>query len=482
MTKNKIITKKIIPVILSGGTGSRLWPLSRASYPKQYLPIKNNDSLSFLQETVKRVSQNEDVDDPIVICNEEHRFIVAEQLRKIDVHCKSILLEPCGRNTAPAITIAAIKAIQNVVDPTLLVLPSDHLIKNLEEFNRVLNPAIECCDLGKLVTFGIVPDQPETGYGYIESEKILDPTRLRGEKIIRFIEKPDKDCAEKFILEKRFSWNSGIFLFKASIFIKEIKKRYPEIYELCKKSLSTKLYDLDFQRLEKSYFSLCPNISIDNAIMENTDLGVVFPLNVGWSDIGSWQSMWDVSDKNDLGNVISGNVITKDVKNSYLRSDSRLIVGIGLENLIIIESDDAILIAKKSDSQKVKEIVQYLVSKNDDTAIRHKTVFRPWGNYMSLAQGNSWQVKKILVMPKQSLSLQMHNHRTEHWIIVDGTAVVEIDGNTKILNKNESTYIPLGSKHRLSNNSEKNLVLIEVQSGNYLGEDDIIRFEDKYGR
>ena len=476
------MTKNILPVILSGGTGSRLWPLSRASYPKQYLKINDQDSLSFLQETVKRVTFNKDVDDPIIICNEEHRFIVAEQLRNIEVNYKSILLEPFGRNTAPAATLAALKAMENGQDPNLLVLPSDHLFKNLEHFDRVLDSAIKYCEGGKLVTFGIMPNKPETGYGYIESEEILDDKKLKGEKILRFIEKPNKELAKKFILEKRFSWNSGIFLFKASVFINEIKKRNLDIYQLCKKSLSTNLFDLDFQRLEKTFFSLCPNISIDNAIMEKTDLGVVLPLNAGWSDIGSWQSMWEVSKKNESENVIYGNVLANNVSNSYLRSSERLIVGIGLQDLIVIETIDAILVAKKGQDQEVKNIVNYLEEKGKSEANTHKTIYRPWGKYTSIASGKNWQVKEIIVKTGESLSLQLHKHRTEHWINVVGKALVEINGEEKILDKNESTYIPIGSKHRLTNIGDDHLIIIEVQSGHYLGEDDIIRFQDKYGR
>ena len=478
----KFKSKKIIPVILAGGSGSRLWPLSRASYPKQYLPIKSRDSLSFFQETVRRVSQNKNIDDPIIICNEEHRFIVAEQLRNIGINYKSILLEPVGRNTAPAITLASIKACEHENDPILFIMPSDHLIKDIEQFNMVLDAALRYCELGKIITFGIIPNKPETGYGYIEAEKMLDATILKGEKIIRFTEKPNKEDAIKFILDKKYTWNSGMFLFKASVLLKEIKINNLDIYELCRKSLSNRLLDLDFQRIEKEVFSLCPNISFDKAIMEKTNLGIVLPLEVGWSDIGSWQSMWEVADKDDLGNVIDGKVITENVRNSYLRSDDRLIVGIGLENLIVIESRDAILISNKNETQKVKNIVQFLIKEKDFTATSHRTIFRPWGNYTSIEKDSNWQVKKIIVKPNSSLSLQFHKHRTEHWIVVDGTALVEIDGKEEILNRNESTYIPLGSKHRLSNKSDKDLVLIEVQSGNYLGEDDIIRIQDNYGR
>ena len=486
MSKDKLkvtYSNKIVPVILSGGTGSRLWPLSRASFPKQYLSIENTNSLSFLQETVKRVSKNKNIDDPIIICNEENRFIVAEQLRSIEVNYKSILLEPFGRNTAPAVTLAAIKAMEDGEDPILLVLPSDHLIKNLKQFNKVLDSANQYCEAGKLVTFGIIPTKAETGYGYIESENVLDVKKLNGENIIRFIEKPNKDRAKEFLSDKRFSWNSGIFLFKSSIFINEIKKNNPDIYELCKQSLANKLLDLDFQRLDKRFFSLCPNISIDNAIMEKTDLGVVIPLNVGWSDIGSWESMWEVSDKDSKGNVLQGNLIIENVNNSYLRSENnKLIVGIGFNDLIVIDTSDAILIIRKDESQEVKKIVHQLVLDNKPEALIHKTIYRPWGNYHSIAQGSNWQVKKIIVKPHESLSLQIHNFRSEHWVVVSGTALVEINGEEKFLNKNESCYIPVGSKHRLSNRGEEILTLIEVQSGSYFGEDDIIRLSDKYGR
>ena len=486
MVKDKLKTtyeNKIVPVILSGGTGSRLWPLSRASYPKQYLSIQNQDSLSFLQETIKRVSKNKNFDDPIIICNEENRFIVAEQIKNIEVNYKSILLEPFGRNTAPAATLAAIKAMEDEEDPILLVLPSDHLIKNLKQFNKVLDYAIQYCEDGKLVTFGIVPNKAETGYGYIESENVLDINKLNGENIIRFIEKPNKDRAKEFLSDKRFSWNSGIFLFKSSIFINEIKKNNPEIYELCKKSLAKKLLDLDFQRLDKRFFSLCPNISIDNAIMEKTDSGIVIPMNVGWSDIGSWESMWEVSDKDSKGNVLQGNFILENVSNSYIRSENnRLIVGVGFNDLIVIDTSDAILIIRKEESQEVKKIVHQLVLDSKPEALIHKTIYRPWGNYDAIAKGHNWQVKKIIVKPNESMSLQKHNYRSEHWVVVSGTALVEINGEEKFLNKNESCYIPVGSKHRLSNIGQEMLTLIEVQSGSYFGEDDIIRFNDKYGR
>ena len=471
-----------MPVILCGGSGTRLWPLSRASFPKQYLEINSKESKSFLQETITRLNSYKDIDNPIVICNEEHRFIVAEQLRKVNIKAKSILLEPIGRNTAPAITIACLKAIENANNPYVLVLPSDHIIQDSKTFFKVVEKAITYLEEEKIITFGISPNKPETGYGYIESENPLDPDALNGEKILRFIEKPSKKKAQELISDNRFSWNSGIFLFKANTFLSEISVLSPKIFEFCKNALLSKNFDLDFQRLDKNYFSKCENISIDKAIMEKTDLGIVLPLKAGWSDIGNWQSMWDVSNKDRDSNILLGKVFIENVKKSYIRSENRLIVGIGLEDLIIVETVDALLVAKKDQTQNVKNVVRALELKGESEANTHKTIFRPWGHYTSIAGGANWQLKKIIVKSSESLSLQKHNHRTEHWIVVSGIALVEINGKKNILEKNQSTFIPLSAKHRLSNPGKENLVLIEIQSGDYLGEDDIIRFDDKYGR
>ena len=473
---------KILPIILCGGSGTRLWPLSRTSFPKQYLTIDEKEKLSFLQKTVKRLEYFENIDKPIIICNEEHRFIVAEQMRDIKIKPKSILLEPVGRNTAPAITIAALKAIEQGEDPILLVLPSDHLIKDNYKFQKAIESATSYCNLGKLLTFGVVPYKAETGYGYIEAAKILDSKFLKAEDIKRFIEKPDKEIAEKFIKDKRYSWNSGIFLFKASILIDEIKKFQPEIYKFCKKALSKKLLDLDFQRLDKKSFESCDDISIDKAIMEKTNLGMVLALNVGWSDIGSWNSMWEISDKDDNGNVVFGDVVLRSTSNSFLRSEKTLVVGLGIKNLIVVETSDAILVANKEKIQDLKNLVLQIGLEGKKEVNIHKTIFRPWGFYTSIAEDCNWQVKKITVKKGQSLSLQLHEHRSEHWIVVSGEALVEIGEEKKILYRNQSTYIPQGIKHRLSNPTDQELVLIEVQSGTYLGEDDIIRFNDKYGR
>ncbi len=473
---------KILPVVLCGGKGTRLWPLSRACFPKQYLEIKPNHSLTFFQETINRIKKCQNIYTPIVICNEEHRFIAAEQLRQIDINDADILLEPIARNTAPAITIASLRAIQNYNDPIIIVLPADHIIEDQKTFNKVLEKAIYFAKHGKIVTFGITPNKPETGFGYIESKNDLNPQDLNGEEIVRFIEKPDKRNAEKFIKEKKFTWNSGIFLFQASTILNELETKSNDIYEYCRKSLSLSKKDLDFLRLDKDTFSSCKNISIDKEIMEKTNIGIVIPLQAGWSDVGSWESIWEVGEKDYMGNVIEGDILVENVKNSYLRSEDRLIVCIGLENLVVVETKDALLVCNKCETQYVKKIVQSLYLKGKSEANVHKTIFRPWGNYTSLADGKNWQVKRIIVKPYQSLSLQLHKKRTEHWIVVDGIARIEIDGEITFLKKNESTYIPVGSKHRLSNHGDSNLILIEVQSGNYLGEDDIVRFQDNYGR
>ena len=474
--------KKLIPIILCGGSGSRLWPLSRKSFPKQFLTLNNNKN-SLLQNTHIRLNSLKNLNNPILVCNEEHRFIVAEQMRDINIKPLSILLEPFGRNTAPAITIAALKALELVdIDPILLVLSSDHEIKNKSKFLELINYGFEFAKKDKLVTFGIIPKSAQTGYGYIKTKKPFEDNKITGEKIVEFIEKPNLNKANEFIKDKRFTWNSGIFMFKAKTILEELNKFAPDLVKFCRASILESKKDLDFQRLDKTLFNQCPNISIDLSVMEKTNKGIVLPLDAGWSDIGSWQALWENSNKDNDGNFIKGRVISHSSKNCYFSSDKRLLVGIGLDNLIAAETNDAILIAEKSKTQQVKDIVNLLKEKDFSEAESHSKIYRPWGNYISIAGESRWQVKMIEVKPNGKLSLQMHHHRSEHWVVVKGRAKVEIDDKVDFLTENQSIYIPLGSKHRLSNPGKIPLLIIEIQSGSYVGEDDIIRFEDLYGR
>ena len=474
--------KSVIPIILCGGSGSRLWPLSRKSYPKQFLSINNTKNKSLLQNTQERIKNIKNLKEPILICSEEHRFLVAEQMREININPMSILLEPFGRNTAPAIALAALRAMELEEDPTLIILSSDHIISDEDHFIRVINAGIEYAEKGRLVTFGVIPDSPDTGYGYIKSEKPLEGSIIKGSNIERFVEKPDFQTANEFIKDKKYSWNSGIFVFKASLILQEIERYSPEVLNSCKKSIEDKLFDLDFQRLNTIEFKNCPNISIDIAVMEKTNLGTVLPLDAKWTDIGSWDAVWKISTKNEDNNYISGNVILKDTNNCYLRSEKRLLAAIGIRDLIVVETSDAILITKRDKSQEVRDIVNLLKDQGIPEGQEHKKIYRPWGYYESIIEEERFQVKLINVKPGEKLSLQMHHHRSEHWIVVSGTAQVEIDQKDITLHENQSAYIPIGSKHRLSNPGKIELKLIEVQSGSYLGEDDIERFDDVYGR
>ncbi len=478
-----MIDSPIYPVILCGGSGTRLWPLSRQSYPKQYLSIISKSKSSLLQDTQKRISEIKNINNPILICNESHRFIVAEQMREININPESIILEPFGRNTAPAITLAALHALQKGNDPLLLVLSSDHNIKDSEKFLEVINKGIDYAISEKLVTFGIEPTSIETGFGYIEVENPSKQSNsIEGKKIKKFIEKPNLENARKFFKDNRYLWNSGIFLFRAKTILDEIEKFSPEIINSCKKAISNSFIDLDFQRIDKDAFSKCPNLPIDIAVMERTNKGIVLPLNAGWSDIGSWKAAWENCEKDLNGNYLKGKVISQKSSNCYFRSEKRLIVGIGLSELVVVETADAILICDINESQSVKDIVEELKTKKIKEGIEHLKIYRPWGYYISMEEGERWKVKIIKVNPKARLSLQMHHHRAEHWIVVSGTAKVEINNKETILSENESTYIPLGSRHRLSNPGKIPLELIEVQSGAYLGEDDIERIKDEYGR
>ena len=472
----------LIPVILCGGTGTRLWPLSRASYPKQYWPLSEDGDSTLLQQTHQRLTGLENLGDPILICNDDHRFIVAEQMRQIGIKPSAILLEPIGRNTAPAVTVAALQATANGEDPLLLVLAADHLIRDSHRFRAAIKAGCRPANAGRLVTFGIIPTAPETGYGYIEAEQPFVKGELLEVPISRFVEKPDKATAEKFIENGRFTWNSGMFLFKASTMLAELERLTHDVVSCCRSALEQETADLEFLRLEREAFSKCPNVAIDIAVMEKTDLGSVLPLDAGWSDVGSWSALWETANRDANGNVIQGRVISEGSRNCYFRSEHRLVVGLGVEDLVVVETDDAVLISNRSKSQAIKKIVKQLEMDGSSEGKAHRKIYRPWGHYTSIVEDHRWQVKRISVKPGASLSLQMHHHRAEHWVVVRGTALIERDGEEKLLGENQSTYIPLGCRHRLSNPGKIPVELIEVQSGEYLGEDDIVRFDDRYGR
>ncbi|MFI4962768.1 MAG: mannose-1-phosphate guanylyltransferase/mannose-6-phosphate isomerase [Legionellales bacterium] len=465
----------ILPVIMVGGTGSRLWPLSRELYPKQFLNIQGPDSM--LQTTVKRL-QGLKHQDPLFICNEEHRFIVSEQLRLINQRYSGIILEPIGRNTAPAIALAAIKALQNKQDPLMLVLAADHVISDINAFHQAVHKATAYAEQGKLVTFGIVPTHPETGYGYIKAVK----TEAEAYDIEAFVEKPNQELAQSYLEGGDYYWNSGMFLFRASRYLEELKKVQPEIYTQCFKSMEAGKKSFDYIWLDTKAFTDCPADSIDYAVMEHTHNAMVVPMDAGWSDIGSWSALWDNCDKNEQGNVLQGDVLSMDTTNCYVRSEEQLIVTIGLENTVVINTKDALLVASKDRVQEVKNVVERLRTEGRIEAKVHREVFRPWGKFDSIDKGSRYQVKRITVQPGEKLSIQMHHHRAEHWVVVSGTAKVTNGDKVYFLSENQSTYIPIGVIHSLENPGKVPLEIIEVQSGAYLGEDDIVRFEDRYGR
>jgi len=472
----------LVPVILSGGSGTRLWPLSRKLFPKQLLPLTSE--LTMLQETVRRVrglsSADAPVDAPIVVCNEEHRFLVAEQLRQIDATARGILLEPVGRNTAPAVAVAAARILEQCEsgeDPVLLVLPADHVIRDAAAFKAAVEQGRKLAGKGSLVTFGIVPDAPVTGYGYIRAQASKGPS-----PISEFIEKPDVATAQRYLESGEYFWNSGMFMFRASRYVEELRQHRADIVSACVTAVAGAEADLDFIRLDHDAFEACPADSVDYAVMEKTDAGVVVPLDAGWSDVGSWSALHDVSPKDTHGNVTVGDVLVEDTRDCYLYSSDRLLAAVGLEDCIVVETKDAVLVAPRSRVQDVKLLVERLSKEGRDETALHREVFRPWGSYDSIDSGERFQVKRIVVKPGAQLSLQMHHHRAEHWIVVQGTARVTRGDDEFLLGENESAYIPMGTTHRLENPGKVPLHLIEVQSGVYLGEDDIVRFEDTYGR
>ena len=462
----------ITPVIMAGGSGTRLWPLSRSGHPKQFLALSGDRTM--LQQTAERLSDLP-VSESITICNEEHRFFVAEQLREVDAPGK-IILEPVGRNTAPAIALAALLEKEN--DPLLLVLAADHVIADQDAFTDAVSKAVPLAEDGKLVTFGIVPSEPHTGYGYIQAGDPIDGAY----SVASFKEKPDLETAANYTSHGGYYWNSGMFLFKASRYLHELKTHRPDIAAACEKAVGTVSPDLDFIRVDAEAFTACPDDSIDYAVMEKTNDAVVVPMDAGWNDIGSWTSLWDVSDKDHSGNVTAGDVKLIDTRNSFIRADERLVALIGLDDVVVVSTKDATLIAHKDRVQEAKAIASQLKSEGRSEWELHREVYRPWGKYDSVDHGDRYQVKRITVKPGAKLSVQMHHHRAEHWVVVSGLAKVTNGDEIFLLTENQSTYIPIGAVHALENPGKVPLEIIEIQSGSYLGEDDIVRLEDRYGR
>jgi mannose-1-phosphate guanylyltransferase / mannose-6-phosphate isomerase len=469
----------IHPVILSGGSGTRLWPMSRTLYPKQLLRLLGSDSL--LQQTVRRVGDRDRFARPLLVANEEHRFIIAEQLREIGAAPSALLLEPTGRNTAPAACVAALALVEKDPDPLMLLMPSDHIIEDVAAFTEAIERAAAAARGGSLVTFGITPERPETGYGYIRRG---DALRSIGGvfQIAEFVEKPGPEQAQAYLASGKHLWNGGIFLFPAQLLLNELERLRPDIVAACRQALAEADRDADFVRLGKEAFAACATDSIDYAVMEHTQHAAVVPVAMGWSDVGSWDALWEISAKDAAGNSIAGNVVAEDTRNCYLRSEAGLLAAIGVEDLVVVVTGDAVMLAPRNRTQEVRQLVARLVRERREEAEALPTVHRPWGTYESLHVGHRVQVKHIMVKPGGRLSLQMHHHRAEHWIVVHGTAKIRRGEEEMILTEDQSTYIPLGTAHRLENPGKIPLHLIEVQSGSYLGEDDIIRLEDSYGR
>lgn len=465
---------------MAGGTGSRLWPLSRESFPKQFLSI-DDSGFSLLQQTLQRLSGLDGVKvaAPLVICNENHRFLVAEQLREIDQLATNIILEPVGRNTAPAVALAAHLAAEEDEDSILLVLAADHLIKKVDNFHSAIKTAIQHASEDHLVTFGIIPEHPETGYGYIKRGSALSDECF---KVDAFVEKPSLDKAVEYLASGEFSWNSGMFMFKTDKFLQELQQFSPEIFSTTQQSVADSQRDMNFIRVDQEIFKHCPSDSIDYAVMEKTGDAVVIPIDAGWSDVGSWSSLWDVSEKDHLGNVNVGEIISIDSTDNYISSESALVATIGLDNLIVVNTNDALLIASKDRVQDVKKVVDELKKRKLHHFRKHSSSYQPWGKISEIDNGNYYQVKKIVVRPSEGLSVQRHHHRSEYWVVVSGTAKVQVDDKEFYLTENQSTFIPAGSVHTLENRGKIDLEMIEVRSGQYLGDDDIERLHDRYGR
>jgi len=468
----------LYPVILSGGSGSRLWPLSREHYPKPLLPLVSSQTL--LQETACRLDPVPGLGDAVYVCNEEHRFLVAEQVAQLDRSPSTIILEPQGRNTAPALTLAALYLVQQDPDAAMVVMPADHVMQQPGQFVEAVERGAVLAQDGALVTFGVVPDTAETGYGYIRrGAEVANGSAF---EVSRFVEKPDQSTADKYLSEGGYYWNSGIFLMRADRWLDEIKQYRPDILAACRKALGEGSQDRDFFRVNKAAFLACPADSIDYAVMEKTGHAVVVPIDAGWSDVGAWSALWNVCPHDTDGNVIQGDVIAEDTHDALLLAQHRCLATVGLDNIIVVETADAVLVANKEKAQDVKEIVSRLKAQRRAECKTHRQVYRPWGSYEGIDAGARFQVKRLSVKPGAQLSLQMHHHRAEHWVVVKGTARVTCGDQVFNLHENESTYIPMGERHRLENPGNIPLEVIEIQSGSYLGEDDIVRFEDVYDR